>query len=89
MLDNLFIFPGKDPMWGRSFLHVLISLLVIMLAVLIVTYFLEKRKDETGEHPLDNWIQSLREAWQTLSTTCADWWQQTFSRNGTEAQPIV
>jgi hypothetical protein len=65
MWDNIYIFPGDETGMGRSFMHVCLAVLFIILVVLVCTFILDKRKEETGQHPLDGLYQNAVEFGET------------------------
>jgi hypothetical protein len=72
MWDNLFIHPGDETGAGRHFIHALLAVLFIMLAVLVCTFVLEKRRGDTGEHPLDGMFQNTMEFGHTVGNSISD-----------------
>ena len=72
MWDNLFIHPGDETGAGRHFIHALLAVLFIMLAVLVCTFVLEKRRGDTGEHPLDGMYQNTMEFGHTVGNGNSD-----------------
>jgi hypothetical protein len=72
MWDNLFIHPGDETGAGRHFIHALLAVLFIMLAVLVCTFVLEKRRGDTGEHPLDGMYQNTMEFGHTVGNSISD-----------------
>ena len=72
MWDNLFIHPGDETGAGRHFIHALLAVLFVMLAVLVCTFVLEKRRGDTGEHPLDGMYQETMEFGHTVGNSISD-----------------
>jgi hypothetical protein len=72
MWDNLCIHPGDETGAGRHFIHALLAVLFIMLAVLVCTFVLEKRRGDMGEHPLDGMYQNTMEFGHTVGNNISD-----------------
>jgi hypothetical protein len=64
--------PGDETGAGRHFIHALLAVLFIMFAVLVCTFVLEKRRGDTGEHPLDGMYQETMEFGHTVGNSISD-----------------
>ena len=79
MWDNLYIFPGDQAGMGRSFTHVLLAILLIIMGVFVASVLLDKRKEETGEHPIDSMYQNAKDLSETVGSSAGNLWRSTVA----------
>ena len=53
---------------GRSFMHVCLAVLLLIVLVLVCTFILDNRKEQTGSHPLDGLYQNVKELGDTTQS---------------------